>query len=328
MKPNRQEEALPDSLFETAVRWHARLREPEASDVERAAFARWLNADPRHGRAYAEAQQLWAAVGPPVATANAAFAVKAHACGGRAWSRRRPAPRLGLALAASMLLAIAVGAWWRQGGLDDLRSDFIADIGERRTAVLADGTELALNTDTALSVALTPEMRRVRLFRGEAHFAVAADAERPFVVDAGEAEVTVVGTAFNLRIEEGETVVSVLHGRVRAVHEEGGEPVVLSGGQQVAVSGRGIAAPHPFDAAETTAWRRGQTVFYRSPLGDVVEELNRYHRGWIVLADPGLRARKVTGVFDTGRPVAALDAIERILGIGSTRITDRLIVLH
>ncbi len=69
-------------------------------------------------------------------------------------------------------------------------------------------------------------------------------------------------------------------------------------------------------------------VFFRTPLGDVIDELNRYQRGRILVLGEKLRALPVTGVFDTRDPAAVIDIIEATLGVSSIRFTDALIVLR
>lgn len=326
---------MPDALIEEASIWHVRLRELEVGDRERRAFRHWLERDPLHGEAYAEAERLWSALDVPVGSI-----VKA-----RELSRSRASPAVSPmparhsrrsilrrgALAAAVALTMSAGGWWYQGGLDDLRSDHVAGVGERELATLPDGSQVALNTDTALAVAETASRRTVRMFRGEAYFTVARDAARPFVVEAAAAEVRVVGTEFNLRMEGDRTTISVLRGHVEVASSDPRrqrDAVSLRSGQRLTVDAVGVGPVQAFDAAAVTAWRRNQMVFYRTPLGAVVKELNRYHRGRIVVVNGELRRLNVTGVFDTTHPLSALDVIERILGVESTRITDRLILVH
>jgi len=328
--PLQQTRTISDALIEEAAAWRARLDEPDAGAATRAAFRRWLACDPLHREAYAEVERLWAALDAPVAAMTAGSAAPPTA----AAHNRRPHPSRrsilrGAAVAASVALPVLAGVWWLEGGLDDLRSDHVTGIGERETVALADGSEITLNTDTALAVDVTDDRRAVTIFRGEAYFAVAKDAARPFTVETPAAVVRVVGTEFNLRAAGERAVVSVLRGAVDAA-PVGAEAALLRlrGGQE-AVLAAGAAGPvRPVDAAAVTAWLRGQIVFYRTPLGAVVEELNRYHAGRIVIVDGGLRDLSVTGVFDATRPLAALDAIERTLGARSVRLMDRLVLLH
>lgn len=310
----------PDEIFEEAVRWHGLLREPGAAAADHARFALWLDEDPRHGEAYAEAVRLWEALGAPVAE------LAADASLGSALAQRRRRGRLATALAAAA--AFAAAAWLWQGGLDDLRSDHVTAVGGQDEIALADGSRMLLNTDTALAVEMDDAERRVRLFRGEALFEVARDPARPFIVDTDDGEVRVTGTAFNLRATGGGTVVSVLKGRVSVTPAAADQPVRLQRGQQVVVGPDGVGPVTGFDPTAVTAWQRGQVVFYRTPLGQVVQELNRYQYGRILVLSDRARDLEVTGVFDARNPPAVIDVIEAALDLDVVRLTDRLILLR
>jgi transmembrane sensor len=330
---------VPDDLFEEASIWHARMREPTVSAEDRRAFARWLDLDPRHGQALDEAARLWDALGAPMADLRAGEPVIPLAVA------RRPAlpapracpPRIHLsrtrrlrraALAATVALAAAVGGWLGHGGLDTLRSDLVTAVGQRDTVDLADGSRVVVNTDTALAFDMTAERRRVRLFRGEAFFDVAPDAARPFVVSTSDGDIQVVGTRFNVRVLHDATSVGVMEGQVLVTAPDWGNPMLLAAGQAGWVGPDGTRPLGVLDATAATAWQRGQLVFYRAPLGDVVEELDRYQHGRILILEDGLRSLSVTGVFDATQPTEAIDLIETTLGIRSTRLADWLILLH
>ena len=88
--------------------------------------------------------------------------------------------------------------------------------------------------------------------------------------------------------------------------------IVEEGAQSAFAPGVAAVAPYPVDADHVTAWRRGKLIFDDKPLGEVLAILARYRRGYVVLVDPALRGRRVTGVFETRDPEAALRAIQEI----------------
>lgn len=316
---------VSDAAFAEASRWHARLREPDADAQTHAAFQDWLASDPAHFDAYDQADRLWAALGQPPGGQRDEAAIEALI------DSTRPHRKLARGLFAGLLLCLAVAGadWMRRGGLDDLRADYIAPVGERRTVALADGSVVELNTDTAMAVDLHAGRRSVRLFRGEAFFQVEHDENRPFVVETREGEIRVTGTSFNVRVDGDVTEVGLLKGAVRlaaAAHPDA--PLILAPGEESDITSQVVGPARPFEAEAATAWRRGQLVFFRTPLAKVIEELNRYQRGRIVIWGADLRARPVTGVFDTRDPSAAIDMIERTLGVSSTRLTDALIIVR
>lgn len=325
-----------DALFEDAVVWMARLREPDAGEAERRAFARWHDAAPAHAQAYAQAQALWHDLAAPAAAVLAHCpelparpAEKIRFLEKREGVKRRPALPPWAAMAASALLLAAASVWVARGGWDDLRADHVTAVGEARTVALPDGSRVTLNTDTALAVDMTGGQRRLRLLRGEAFFEAAPDPARPFIVGSSGGEIRVIGTRFNLRAGAGGTVAAVEEGVVAAVPAASpSATLTLTAGQAARIEPSAARRLDGVEPADEAAWRRGQLVFYRTPLGEAVAALNRYHRGTILILDDDLRARPVTGVFDTARPVAAVDLIEAALGARSVRLGERVILLH
>lgn len=306
-----------DAAFAQAVSWLTHLRE---RDADAAAFQAWLDADPRHEAAFAEAERLWGRLELPTRRL-------ADAEPGRPRAARRYRFLRGLA-AAGLFILLGAGLMWRDDIAVRLQSDYITSIGGRTPVDLADGSRITLNTDTAIAVDMTDDRRHVRLLRGEAWFDVAPDAARPFTVDTPMGAVRVTGTRFNLRIADGKTDVSLGEGRVSLIGRSPDDALILAPGQSARLTAAGISHPEPFDRTAVTAWLRGQFVFYDTPLSSVVAEINRYRPGRIVIAKDALRDLKVSGVFRTDDTGAALRAITDTLPLSATRITDFLVVLH
>lgn len=324
-RPNAGLPPVSDMVFDEASRWHARLREPDADAQTHEAFQAWLASGASHFEAYEQADRLWAALGGAPDQRRDEGAITALI------ESATPRRRLGRGIVAGLLLCLSLAGaeWVRRGGPDDLRADHIAAIGEHRTIRLDDGSVVELNTDTALAIDLAPGQRRVRLFRGEAFFQVVHDPQRPFVVSTGEGEVRVTGTSFNVRLRDDVTEVGLVQGAVSltaAAHPDAA--LRLLPGEEGVLTPSGLGHVRPFEADTATAWRQGQMVFFRAPLGELIEELNRYQRGRILILSERVRALPVTGVFDTRNPAAVIDMIEATLGISSLRLTNALIVLR
>lgn len=245
----------------------------------------WLAADPMHPRAWAKARRTWDLSGavPP----RRAVSLLRH-----------PAV---LAMAASVLLAVTV---LFASGTGDLRTVS----GETREAALEDGSRVVLDAGSALDLAFAEGARDVTLRRGEAYFQVARDAERPFRVRAGEVTVTVVGTAFDVRLGERTVDVAVEHGAVQVEFVDRAS-MRLSPGQGVSVGrANGAMTPAPVDRSGVAVWREGKLVVENASLSQVAEILERHYRGRLLIADRALASRRVTGVFDMRDPAAALRA--------------------
>lgn len=306
----------PNTVDDDAVAWFVRLRDEESSEADRAAFAAWLKASPAHERAWRELEAVWGALDAVVVPKPAA--APNVVTNNLALRRRRP-PWRPLAVAAMLLLAVTVA--WRllpAGLLADHRTG----IGERRVVALADGTRIELGPASAIDVDLSDARRAITLVAGEAFFTVAPDTARPFMVSAGQGQVAVLGTAFDVKIGQSETVSVVVTESKVAVSAAGSRAVGVSAGQEVSYDRNGVSAVRPADLDAAQAWRQDQLVFHDAPLDTVLSELRRYRGGTIQLlgGEPG--KRRITAVFDARRPDAALETIAHNLDLRLLRATN------
>lgn len=327
--------------MQEAIDWFVRHDAGDLSEAEKADFEAWLAADPRNQEAYTQVGQLWSDFDRvPAQQVPRLYAVeggKADSEGeaGRRRQRKRPGSRGAIrwkafgGVAASIALLVAALA-------TDLplrlQADALTSVGERKVVTLPDGSSAFLNTNSAIAIDYGPAERRVRLLSGEAEFTVAEGGTRPFLVEADGGLSTALGTVFLVRRHQDETTVTVLESRVSVsltaadVSEDG---VVLKRNEQVSyTAAHGVGSVQTIDPSLVAAWKRGKLIFSEATLGAVITELNRYHRGQIIIRDQRLRAMRVNGVFETDDPVAIVNALEASLDLNSTRLTDMLILLH
>lgn len=318
--------ASDDALFEAAARWHIQLRDPDAPASLHDAFLAWVRQDPRHLEAYDRAEALWQSMGGTAQPGDCRdeAAIAALIAEGRA-----PITAARIGGAFCLFLLVCIGLWQGPAAFDSLRADHIAWTGKRESVVLSDGTRIDLNSGTAISVDFTPEMRVVRMFRGEAFFDVAHNSAQPFIVELPEGSVRVIGTSYNIDLTGGSADIALLKGRVKLRTRDDPERVTrLAPGRQVTLRPAAISAPQVFNPESLTAWRNGRMVFYRTPLAEVLTELGRYQRGRIMLVNARAASIPVTGAFSTDDPAEVLDLIADILGLSSHRITDALTVIR
>jgi len=185
-----------------------------------------------------------------------------------------------------------------------------------------------------VAVLLEPDRRLVYIERGQVVFEVAHDPRRPFRVTAGSAEVTAVGTQFDVYLQGDSTLITVVQGRVTVgpVATLGGpgtsnitrKPMPVAAGQQVRVV-RGQLPPSPseVDTHRTIAWLHRQIAFEQEPLSIVAAEFNRYATTPIEIETP-LRGLAISGVFavdDIESFVAFLRSLDGVrVEVTATRI--------
>jgi len=288
-----------------AISWWIRLDASAPTPTEREEFAAWLTDDPANKAAFDDVCCLWGdleCLRPLIAPA------------GKARARRLGLGRKGAFALAFLSLALFLS-------YDDISSRWRArewtGAAETRTLVLEDGSHVELSPNSAIATDFRGSERRLTLLRGEAWFSVIANAEKPFSVSVPAGTVTALGTAFDIAMENGRTEVTVAENRVR-VSSAGPSVIVEKGSQSAFAPGVGAIAPYPVNVDHVTAWRRGKLIFDDKPLSEVIAVLGRYHRGWLLIVDPAIRMRRVTGVFETSNPLAAVRAIEKSLGLRAT----------
>jgi len=183
------------------------------------------------------------------------------------------------------------------------RNTHTTGAGEVATLNLDDGSTVWLNADSRLRVDFSKPVRRVVLERGEAFFKVAHDAGRPFVVEAEPRRIIVTGTEFDVRRAPESVEVAVAEGHVKveapALHDDRPEAVTalsagddarFTAGQAIPAVVRGTMAQHK------GAWREGKIDFGDgTPILAAVDEVNRYTRTKVILADGSLNQDTITG---------------------------------
>lgn len=321
---NDDKRPIPQAIAEAAAEWIVRRDGGPLPAEDEAAFALWL-AEPAHREALSRLEDIWGMLDEQPATAAELPPQSAPRSRSRwrqsaAGHRRRWMGVTASAVAASLaLIMIADVQDWPMR----LRADYRTDVGERRTARLPDGSTVELDSRSAVALHFSHERREVELLGGTVLFTAAVDRQRPFVVTTNGGSVTALGTAFMVRRKDKGAEVTVTLHRVRVDVAE--HAITLGEGQAANYDEDALHGPFPADRA-STAWTRGRLVVSGRPLSEVVEEISRYRRGYITVTGPA-SALRVSGVYDLDQPLAAIESIERSLGLTSFRLTDRFIIL-
>lgn len=300
------EDGLPPASRE-AIAWFNCVRADHVSDEDRAAFTAWLRRDPANAQAFQEIEDLWSGLsGLPEAR-----------------RRRKTVTRRAVAKGVLTLALVGgAGAAYRVYPFADYRTR----VGERRTVILPDDSRVDLATSTALSADIRASERRVKLHKGEAYFEVASDQRRPFVVEAGSGRVTALGTAF--AVADGGNRVLVTVTRHAALIDAAGRRQRVEAGTRVTFDSQGIDAPAAVDEAEVLAWREGRLIFVNAELGQVVEALNRWRTGHVVITGRALAARPVTLIVNLDDVDSALEQLRDALPITLTNVTPYFTLIH
>ncbi|MBS9478961.1 FecR family protein [Ancylobacter radicis] len=325
-----EDEGQVDVIGLRAAEWVARLDGSPLTEAETGALRDWLAQDPDHRAAFEEASATWRDL--------ALLRRDPGPLRDLVPARRRPVPARRAAVIGALvglMVLVAVGARYQFGDPWLLATaDYRTAPGEVRAVSLPDGSTAELGPASAIAVDYDNGERRVRLLAGEVFFAALprdGRETRPFLVEAAGGTTTALGTQFVVeKDDEGADVLAIEH-QIEVTMQQDGERqgVVLSPGQEVRYRrGAGLGHVHARDVAIATAWRRGMLVFNGARLGQVVETLNRYRRGRIVILDEALAERRVSGVFATSDLGDAIETITSELGIGQRSLYPFITVLY
>ena len=301
------------ALRAQAAAWVARLHGPNRTEEVEAGLRRWLAESPEHAAAFELLTDTWEK---------------------SARLRRRPIERvaswekvgLRVSFSRAAVATLAVATLAVFGTIYYLHSDAVVTaIGEQRTLTLEDGTRVYLNTNSRAVVRYDKKLRQVNLEKGEALFEVAKRPEWPFVVTAGDRQVTALGTAFIIRRDEKDLAVTLVEGKVTVSpvkyvstniptrQREGASTVpqrtpvpeaaavfTLSPGQRLTLASSAAPKVDRPPLERVTAWQRGQVAFDNTPLADAVAEMNRYSTVRLKVENPSAAAIRVSGIFRAG----------------------------
>ena len=229
---------------------------------------------------------------------------------------------------------------------------FETDIGQQASYQLSDGTHITLNTNSELKVDYSQDRRRIYLLRGEAHFDVAKNPQRPFMVYAGEGMVWAVGTAFNVRYLNagnhagnlpdslvgtlvGTSIdVTVTEGTVKIfadIEPDKNTSLDVNDAQssptdheQLVHAGKSVQYSKVINATQTTpaqvleqklAWQHGALIFKGETLEQAIKEIARYTDKQLIITDPSIKNIRVGGHYKTDNINSLLASLSETLEI-------------
>lgn len=310
--------------IEAAIDWLVRLQGDAVTEGDWRAFDAWLTASPANAQAYDAALAFDARLTErhPEATPIVAKVVPLRPAR-RAWLWSA-----GAALAAAFVAgAVLLPNSGLLGGHETLYS---TGVGERRTVALEDGTRIEMNASSRLSVRFDRHARHVRLGDAQAFFDVAKDPARPFLIEAGDTQVRVVGTAFDVRHRDGQVAVNVQRGlvEVRPHRQSGAEPFRLRPGEGLSHREGQVADARVAAVAleEVAGWRQGRLIYRDQPLSQIVGDMNRLFPRPVKLGDAKARDMRLSGVLIVDSQDAMVDRLSHLLPVRTTTTTDAIVI--
>lgn len=296
---------LDYQVLQAAAQWFAVLQSKSVSEEDRQAWRRWLD-EPANAQAWQRVEQISGRFEP---LASDPFGPQASALLQRQPNRRQAMKELSL-LTGGGALALAGGVMpWRSWTADQRTA-----VGEVRDWRLPDGSQLWLNTDSAVDVTFEAGVRKLSLYRGELLIQTGNEL-RPLVLQTAEGSLKTHDIArFSVLQRDGVTQLSVFDGAVE-VRPVAGRPRTATQGQQVGFNRHHIQPDRPVQPGRQ-AWATGVLLADNLRLDDFVAELSRYRSGYLG-CDPRIASVRVVGAYP-------LEDTERVLDVLATTLSLRV----
>jgi transmembrane sensor len=296
-----------------AAAWLARLRADDRSAADEVGFHAWLAADPIHAVAFEAVDRVWTEVGG-LADIRAVRPV----------SKPALASRRALLAGAGALAICGSGALFLRSASAKV---YETDVGEQKHVSLDDGSQLFLDARTRISVAFSETVRAVDLQYGRANFRVVPDYKRPFVVEAAERKIVATRCNFDVRCEDGNVQVVLIHGEADVRPSSaapGARGERLRSGERLVASVDMEKRDKP-DMTRQLAWQTGYESFENQNLAQAAEEMNRYSTARLEV-DPAVAHLKVSGIYRVGDNGAFARSLAKLLPIAVRQDGDSLVL--
>jgi transmembrane sensor len=284
-----------------------------ASKADVAALKVWCAQSACHAEVFAEVSGRWRAFGPAIENVTqSARAMRAGEAARTGMPLGRRAFLVGAlgASAAGAAVMIAQPPMRLWPSLGEFAADYRTATGERRHIVLAARASVDLNTATSINVRAAGDGGdQIELIGGEAAFATRS---RPVEVIAGNGRAWADDAQFSIRHNKSDICVTCLEGSVHVQQE--GRSATLQKKQQVVYDGRNLGRVQSVDPVIVTAWREGELLFHNEPLARVLEEVNRYRPGRIILVNEALGQRRFTAQFKLDRLEVVITQLKAAFG--------------
>lgn len=203
-------------------------------------------------------------------------------------------------LAASVILVLFIGLF----ALNEYQNFRIKHSFETNNIVqnilLPDGTTILLDAKTKANIKYFEDRREVNLDFGKALFDVAKNPNKPFIINANDIKVQVLGTNFEVRNQKNNIVIDVISGKVsiqKFENDKYKELAILTQGKHLAFDKQNNKYKiKDIDVKNIASWKDGIIVFQDDNLENAIEEFKKY-KNLNVFIDKNVQKFSVSGSF-------------------------------
>ncbi len=317
----REDNQSKKTLVEEAAEWIVLLSADD--DVRKRTaqieFDAWKSISPQRQKIARDIEQYLASIQKLVQTPQQQHVTQSVLKAGLHSARKQKAMRHGGIFAVIFCSLGGFYAYLIYHPISYLTADIKSDLGEWKTQILPDGSQLKLKGRSAVDLDFSEHERVVALLQGEMFIDVAKDPARPFIVKTAHGQIHALGTAFSVNYRPDATELKMLHSKVKVVSAYATKfklatsPVIVKQGQQVTIDQYGIHPIHGFNVwSEQQKWNQRNLIVENMPLPKVLSELNRSSQGKIIFNPATLEHIKVNAVLPLDHTENALQLLNSV----------------
>lgn len=304
-------------ILTEAAEWIVKIQAAQLTEAEQFELERWKAQSSAHQMAWSNAERLLMSLEyfpengqALIQTGNRAAQFK--------WSKQ---------LIVACFACLGGLAAWHSDYKYWYLADYSTAKGEQKLVKLEDGTQLQLNTDTALDIRYTSQQRTLQLHYGEIQIHTAHEKQgyRPFFVETQSAHLQALGTVFNvqyLQNQQQQTCLGVIESAVKVRLKRSQKMMVVHAGEQLCFDDSNFKTLGSLDP-NVFAWKNQMIMAFDMPLAQLFQEIGRYQHQYTDI-DPQLSGLKVSGSY----PVNNLSDLQVALELSYPVKMDRYLSDH
>jgi ferric-dicitrate binding protein FerR (iron transport regulator) len=194
--------------------------------------------------------------------------------------------------------------------------------------ILDDGSVIYIAQNSSFSFPKEFESgSRIVELKGEAFFDITPNPDQPFIVETDEALIQVLGTAFNVKTQNGDGFeLFVDRGKVKVTLKKESSPseMVMAGEKISSMKNSLVKSRHVEN--EATSWYKQRMHFKDETLGNIINVLNRNFNTTFVLADDKIGKRMMTVTFTNETAETMTELICVTLNLKSKTINGSVVL--
>jgi transmembrane sensor len=278
-------------IYTEAAEWIIKIQQKTLDDIDQAKFEQWKAQSSMHQAAWSKAERLLNSV--------AEFPEDGHSLIEQA--NKNAQFNMSKILVIACLFGFAGLVAWNSDYKYQWLSDYSTSVGQQKQVELEDGTQLQLNTHSAVDVRYTVQQRALYLYYGEIQVQTAKEKNthhRPFFVKTESANLQALGTVFNvqyLKDNENQTCLGVIESAVKVTLKQSKQTKIIHAGEQLCFDEQRFDTLTPLDP-NILAWKNHMVMAFEMPVDELIKEIGRYQHQYIDI-DPQLKSLKISGSY-------------------------------